>query len=451
MNLGWRAWLLAPLLIGSLPAPTGAQVFLGSRPHPEFEIGPLFVRASVTPALGPVTVDVLWSLEIPPTRSALELEQDLYLLWPGEVNGLTNAGTPDPSLSHYVEARGFTALSEGRLPLYAQSLYQMGHDQPPEEISGGAPFVTFVQTGGALGLTAPATYIRVPWTPKMANRSWLIDLRMSIPGLIKPRRATWIETVFWGMWHTVSIGYNDVRPRAIFPMYFEHRDRVVRLGDAPAQLVVNFTDAEHLKINEVFPQSSAKRLSESLESTEVVSFFLEKSQGTAPQQLTVQFGYFSGLQALAPVLIPLVFFVLGNLAGPVLRRVALSAARRVKARVQVGRPHEHPRGRQSGVILSRDALARIVPGETTYDDVIQLCGPNAEHHEQLALPGRRTLIYRGRRIVPNRNRTIGWLATVSHWDLEDHTTKIELEDNRVRDIQAHVLRSRLTAPELLKQ
>ena len=39
----------------------------------------------VTPALGSVTVDVLWSLEIPPTRSALELEQDLYMLWPGEV------------------------------------------------------------------------------------------------------------------------------------------------------------------------------------------------------------------------------------------------------------------------------------------------------------------------------------------------------------------------------
>src|SRR2546428_139673 len=334
MNLGWRAWLLAALLIGVLPVPTGAQVFLGSRPHPEFEIGPLFVRASVTPALGPVTVDVLWSLEIPPTRSALELEQDLYILWPGEVDGLTNATTPD---------------------------------------------------------------------------------------------------------------------RAISPMYFEHRDRVVRLGDAPAELVVNFADADHLKINEVFPRSSTKRLSESLERTEVVSLFLEKSRGTAPQQLTVEFGYFSGLQALAPILIPLVFFVLGNFAGPVLQRVALNAARRATARVLVGRPHQHPRGRQSGVILSRDALARIVPGETTYDDVIQICGPNAEHHEQLVMPGRRTLVYRGRRIIPNRTRTIGWLATVSHWDLEDHTTQIELEDNRVRDIQAHVRRSRLPAPELLTQ
>src|SRR3989442_10112629 len=175
MNLDWRAWLLAALLIGGLPVPTGAQVFLGSRPHPEFGIGPLFVRASVTPALGSVTVDVLWSLEIPPTRSALELEQDLYMLWPGEVDGLTNRGTPDPSLSRYVEARGFTALSVGRLPLYAQSLYQIGHDRPPEEISGGAPLVTFVQTGGAPGPPAPPTANPPPWPPKTAHPSLPID------------------------------------------------------------------------------------------------------------------------------------------------------------------------------------------------------------------------------------------------------------------------------------
>ena len=47
MNLGWRAWLLAALLIGVLPVPTGAQVFLGSRPHPEFGIGPLASSSSI--------------------------------------------------------------------------------------------------------------------------------------------------------------------------------------------------------------------------------------------------------------------------------------------------------------------------------------------------------------------------------------------------------------------
>ncbi len=449
MTLGGRAWLFAALLIAAAAVPARAQVFLASRPHPEFEIGPLFIRASVSPALGPVVVDVMWSLEIPPTRSALELEQDLYLLWPGEVDGLTIAGAPDPALARYVEARGFVALGEGRLPLYARSLYSIGHDRPPETVPGGAPFVTYVQTGGAFGLTAPATYIRVPWTPKLANRAWLIDLRLQIPGLIKSGKATWIENAFRGARHTLSIAYNDVRPRAVFPMYFEHRDRVVRLGEAPAELLVNFADADHLKVDEVFPQSSTKHLSEALESTEVVSFFLDKSKGITPQQLTVQFAYFSGIQAVAPVVIPLVFFVLGNLAAPLVQRAGKAVARTLAARVQLGRPREHPRGRESGVIVSRETLGRIVPGETTFDEVIRLCGTDAEHHEHLATPGHRTLVYHGRRLVPQRKRTFGWFSTLSHWDLEDHTAQIELDGDRVRDVQAHVRRSRLTAPEAL--
>jgi hypothetical protein len=447
MTLGWRAWLLAALLIGGGAAPAQAQVFLASRPHPEFAIGPLFIRAGVTPALGPVLIDVQWSLEIPPTRSALELEQDLYLIWPGEVNGLTIPGDPDPALGRYVEQRGFTPLSQGRLPLFAQSLYQIGHDRPPEPVAGGAPFVTFVQTGTAFGLTAPATFIRIPWTPRLANRAWLMNLEMRVGGLIKPKKTSWIEDAFWGKRHLFGLTFHDVRPRAVFPMYFEHRDRVIRLGEAPAELIVNFADADHLKIDEIFPPSSRRQLSESLESTDVVSFFLDKSQGITAQQLTVQFGYFSGLQMAAPVVLPLVFFILGNLASPLIQRLARRTARVVAARVQVGRPQEHPRARQSGVVVARDVLAHIVPGETTYDDVVRLCGPDAERHEHLATPGHQTLIYRGRRIVPQRRRTFGWLATVSHWDLEDHTAQIELDDNMVRDVQAHVRRTRLPGPE----
>jgi len=443
----WRRWLLAALLIGSVPAPARAQVFLASRPDPDFEIGPLLVRASVTPALGPVTIDVLWSLVIPPTRSALDLEQDLYLLWPGEVDGLTAPGPPDPSLAKYIEARGFTPLTEGRLPLYAHSLYQMRRDAPPEPIEGGAAFVSFVQTGGLNGLTAPATYIRIPWTPKLANRTWLVNLRMRIPDLIKRRKTTWVEDTFRGPRHVFSLSYHDVRSRAVFPLYVEHRDRVIRLADDPAELIVNFADADHLKIDEVFPVSSSKRLSETLESTEVVSYFIEKSQGIAPQLLTVQFGYFSGPRALAPILVPLLFFVLGNVAGVVVRYLAGHAVRNFGAHVQIGRWNAIPRRRTTGVILSRETLARLVPGETTYEDVIRLCGPDAEHVERLDAGTRRTLIYRGRVVVPERRRAFGWVTTVSHWHAEDHTVQIELEGDRVCDIQAHLRRSRVAAPE----
>lgn len=44
-----------------------------------------------------MTVDVLWSLAVPPTRSALGLEQDLYLLWSAELGG-EGPGPGDPAL-----------------------------------------------------------------------------------------------------------------------------------------------------------------------------------------------------------------------------------------------------------------------------------------------------------------------------------------------------------------
>jgi hypothetical protein len=46
-----RLLVIGAATLGS-PSAAGAQVFLASRPDPEFEIGPLFVRASVEPSLG---------------------------------------------------------------------------------------------------------------------------------------------------------------------------------------------------------------------------------------------------------------------------------------------------------------------------------------------------------------------------------------------------------------
>src|SRR5205085_9229539 len=120
-----------------------------------------------------------------------------------------------------------------------------------ETIPGGAAFATFVRQGGALGLTAPATYIRVPWNPKMTNRAWLMNLRFKARGLVKPKSATWVESVFWGDRHRLELAFNDVRSRALFPLYFEHRDRVLRLADDPSQLVMLFGEAERLKIDEM--------------------------------------------------------------------------------------------------------------------------------------------------------------------------------------------------------
>ncbi len=103
--------------------------------------------------------------------------------------------------------------------------------------------------------------------------------------------------------------------------------------------------------------------------------------------------------------------------------------------------------RQHGVVLDPDTLGRIRPGATTYDDVLRLCGRDFEERSRLTEPEHRTLVYRGRRVVPRRRQVLGWLATVRHWDVEEHEVEIELERDVVRDVQARVRRSRLASPE----
>jgi hypothetical protein len=444
-----RAWVLAALLSLAAPGAAHAQLFLASKPEPPFAVGPLFVQASVTPGMRPVVVDVLFSIDIPPTQSAAAVEQDLFLVWPSAVVADPAVGRADPALERYLTKRGFFVLDSGRLALSARNLYagDDGGQGAGEPIPGGAPFATFVREGGALGLSAPATWVRIPWHPRLVNRVYLMRLRMATRGLVKPKPGTWVEHTFWGPRQRVSLSFNEIRHGAIFPVYFQHRDRVIRLSDEPAQLIVNFADADHLKIDEMFPQSARRQLSETLESTDTVSLFLDRSDGITPQVLTVQFGYFTGLQSWAPVLIPTLFFVLGNVAAVLVRNLAERLGKQWAGRLLFWRAADEARVRRQGVVLDRAALERIVPGVTAYDEVLRVCGRDFEEQSRLATPERRTLIYRGRQFVPRRRRAFGWLATVAHWDVEQHQVEIELDRDVVRDVQARVSRSRLSAPE----
>ena len=65
-----------------------------------------------------------------------------------------------------------------------------------------------------------------------------------------------------------------------------------------------------------------------------------------------------------------------------------------------------------------------------------------EVREDLAMPHRKTLIYRGRRDVPHRQWAWSWLAAVSYWDVERHEVEIVVEDGLVQNIQVRVDRSR---------
>jgi hypothetical protein len=443
----WRAWVLAALLLSAAPSAAHAQIFLASRPDPPFAIGPLFVRASVTPAMGPVVVDIQFSLDVPPKQSVAAVEQDLALLWPSAVIGDPALGPPDPELEREVAGHGFTVVESGRLALRARNLYARREDgrSASEPVPGGAPYVTYVREGGALGLSSPATWIRLPWDPRYVNRVYMMGLRLPTRGLVKDKPATWLEHTLWGARHRLSLSFHEIRHRAVFPIYLQQRDRVVRLGDEPAQLIVNFAEAGRLKIDEMFPQTARRALSETLESTDTISMFLDRGEGITPQVLTVQFGYFTGLQSWAPILIPALFFVLGNVAGVLIRNVAERLSKRWSGKVLFARAAATPPARHEGVVLEPATLARVVPGVTTYDEVLALCGHDVEEHSRLATPDRKTLIYRGRRLVPDRRRLLAWLATIHHWNLEQHEVEIELERGVVHDVQARVLRSRVNA------
>jgi hypothetical protein len=443
---------LAPLLLAGAialgPAPAGAQIFLATRPNPEFEIGPLFIRASVGPELGPVTIDILWSLAVPPTRSALGLEQDLYLLWPAALHGEERTAD-DRRLDEYLRSRGFTITGRGQLPLFVEDLYPPPDATATDRRIGAAPFVSFRHVGlETLGVQPMASIVRIPWTPDLVNRIRLVKLRLRLDGAIRPKPAGWAEEIIRGKRHVLSLSFNDVRDPALFPLYLENRARALQLASEPSQLLARFSDPKRLRIDDVFPRTAAREPADGKASSEMVSVFLDTTEGASPQTLSVQFGYASGLQAWAPVLIPLAFFVLGRATGPLIERAARGLGHRLSAHLRFGGAAKTS-GRAEGAFLSRDTLARIVPGRTTRAEVLALCGEETlERRERLGAPEQETLVYRGRQVVPKRERRLLWLLSrVSDWELEEQEVEISLERGVVADVQVRVRRARLPHPD----
>jgi hypothetical protein len=438
---------LALLLLSTVPA--NAQVFIASHPQPEFSIGPLFVSASVGKQnlenldRGPrsLTVSVSWSLSLPPQRRAADIAQDLYLLWPGEVVGTAGAAGADPLLVRQVEALGFKVKHHGGLRVSARARTEMGTSAEPRTL-GEAPFVAFGREGGPAGGARGATYIRIPWVPEMASLDWLVRLELPLKDVIVPRRVSWMEDTFWGRRYLITLGFGDVGYVSLYPLYFGARDRIVPLARDFSMLLINFADADHLKVDEMVPSSANRRMSETRSNTEAFRLPLLPSEGLTPQVLKVQFAYFAGRLAWRPILISALFLGLGNVTGPLVGALARRLGRTLRARVHVGRG-EAP-GRERGALPSEEALRRIRPGETSYEEVLRLCGPHAEEQARLPPGETRTLLYRGQRVVPHRRRSFGWFATVGHWDVEDHEVQIDFERDRVRDVQARVRRSRLT-------
>ena len=437
-----RALLCAVMLLVVRPDAGHAQVFLAARPHPEFAIGPLFVVANVRPDLGPITVTISWSLTPAPGKRAVDIEQDLFLMWPNELVESTAPGAFDPALGRELEERGFTVGTGGRLALGTRDQTQMGTGAPVTPIAETASFVSFSRRAGPAAALGYSTYVKIPWTPKLADPRALVVLSFPTRGLVTPRPATWFEEAFWGRRWVLSAGFGDLGPPALplFPLYFEYRDRVVRIGRELALVVANFADSNHLRIEEIGPASATRRPSRLRAGAEIVTMPLAASEGVAAQMLRVQFSYFAGMIAWRPILVSAVLLALGNLAGFIL--LSRDVSQFLRTRLHVRRRGEPEFAQLAGGALPRTIADRIVPGSTTESDVRTLCGRPDEEHHRRGSGQRRTLVYRGTRRLPSPRRALGPLSTVHHWEEEQHELEIELDGDRVSAVQSRVRRQR---------
>src|SRR5262249_3002875 len=151
---------------------------------------------------------------------------------------------------------------------------------------------------------------------------------------------------------------------------------IVPLARDFSMLVINFADAGHLKVDEVVPASATRQLSETRSNTEAFRLPLLASEALVPQVLKVQFAYLAGRLPCRPIPLSVMFLGLGNLTGPLVNALARRLGRTLRARIHVGRG-EAP-GRETGAIPSEETLRQIRPGETSYEEVLRLCGPHAE-------------------------------------------------------------------------
>jgi hypothetical protein len=161
--------------------------------------------------------------------------------------------------------------------------------------------------------------------------------------------------------------------------------------------------------------------------TELVSLALTPSESLTSQTMRVQFSYFSGRIAWRPIVVSAVILVLSNIAG--LFMTTTWIAQRVRRR------------RRTGGGPPLDAFARLVPGQTTYDEVLQLCGRPDEEHARLPSGERRLLVYRGTRAFP-RPTGDGGGPEPRGWRMEEHEVEVGLDGERVREVLWRVRRPR---------
>ncbi len=407
---------LAVALAGIVPSAASAQVFFASKPHPDFAIGPLFLIANVRPDLS-VNVNLSFSLTLRPGASRRVMEQDLYLLWPAEITESTASGPADPALARGIND-SFVVLTSGRLQLWSRDRTLVGTGQLGEVLPEVASYVTLTRRGPLANQFNPVTYIKIPWTPKLTDPLAVTTLVMPLRGLLTPRPASWVAETFWGQRWILTVGFGDLGSLAmpLYSIYFDHRDRIVRLGREFSQIIATFSDSDHLLIDEIEPVAATRRPSRIRAGSEVVALVLTPVDGIAPQNLKVEFSYFVGRIAWRPILVSIALLLLGNVAG------AIMFGREMFGMIRARRSARRDAGRLRTEWLVGDGQAAALVGAATYEEILARWGPPDEDRERLSMPGRRTMVYRARN------------------DGRAHEMQIEVADGHVIEIERRVYR-----------
>jgi len=416
MKRGRVALVALLALTGFLPPAASAQVLLASEPHPDFTVGPLFVIATVRPDLT-VTVNLSFSLTPRPGVSRAAMEQDLFLLWPAEVAEATAPGPADPALARGLGGK-FVVQNSGRLQLRSRDRTLVGTGQLGEILPQVASYVTVTRAGALAGQVSPVSYIKIPWTPRLTDPLTVTTLVLPLRGLVTPKPASWVAETFWGRRWILTVGFGDLGSPVmpLYSIYFEHRDRVVRLAREFSQIIASFDDSDHLIIDQTEPGSATRRPSRIRAGSELVSLALNPAEGIAPQNLKVQFTYFAGRIAWRPIVVSLLLLLLGNIAGTIM------FGREMFGLVRARRRSRTAAGRLRAEWLTGDTQAATLLGSATYDDVVARWGPPDEDRERLSTPGRRTIVYRAQR------------------NGQAHEVAIEITDGRVTEIERRVYR-----------
>src|SRR5262249_18701608 len=243
-------------------------------------------------------------------------------------------------------------------------------------------------------------------------------LVLPLRGHVTAKPASWIAETFWGRRWIVTVGFGDLGSPVmpLYSLYFDQRDRVVRLAREFSQVIVSFNDSDHLLIDAIEPASATRRPSRVRTGSELVSLVLTPAEGITPQNLKVQFSYFTGRIAWRPILVSIGVLLLSNVAGAVMFGREMFGL--VRARRRAGAAASRLRAEW----LTGDAQAAALVGSASDRDIVARWGPPDEEHERLSTPGRRTMVYRARK------------------DGRVHEVQIEIGDGRVTEIERKVYR-----------